>query len=369
MLKRFKVLMIVLMAFGVATTETKADEPLMDGVKSFICDGPEGAGDEPIVLLDTDTGWLIPKEPTLKVAKINDGWRISGQELGFLGYLKQPASGAWSLDLLSNRGYEKYDCIDISDSVSEVITVIKPLLNDSILETQEALALANRKLTALEAQKKELAATAEAEKQKLMASFAAEKRQLKTEISFQKKQRLDSETRTAKLNNLYADLSAEAFKYAPTASFVLTQIKDMPITERNVFIDDSNLNTNNLDDAFFKICVQNLRQGNLHLGCRSKLVELVIKSDEFTEQKTCLNAQNEISLLKSQAVELRTQLDTLQDMLDSANPAVANSEVQIESLGKNLNTALARVAAEQRKVAVLNEQKFQLRKQLEKCEQ
>ena len=114
----------------------------MDGVKSFICDGPEGARDEPIVLLDTDTGWLIPTEPTLKVAKINDGWRISGQELGFLGYLKQLTSGAWSFDLLSNRGYEKFDCIDISDSVSEVITVIKPLLNDSILETQEALVAA-----------------------------------------------------------------------------------------------------------------------------------------------------------------------------------------------------------------------------------
>ena len=37
---------------------------------------------------------------------------------------------------------------------------------------------------------------------------------------------------------------------------------------------------------------------------------------------------------------MRKQLDTLQDILDSANPA--KSKVQIESLGKNLNTALAR---------------------------
>ncbi len=258
MLKRFKVLLIVLMAFGVATTETKADEPLMDGVRSFICDGPEGAGDEPIVLLDTDTGWLIPKEPTLKVAKINDGWRISGQELGFLGYLKQPASGAWSFDLLSNRGYEKFDCIDISDSVSEVITVIKPLLNDSILENEK-----NAKLAARAA-----------------ASYA-----------------------TAKLKR----------------------------TE-----------------------------------------------DELTVMTLALEAQ------RKKTEDTLTLLAAARIDVSKADVKAAENKVQIESLGKNLNTALARVAAEQKKLATANEKKAalaeverkrleeeakDLRNQLDKCKQ
>ena len=64
-----------------------------------------------------------------------------------------------------------------------------------------------------------------------------------------------------------------------------------------------------------------------------------------------LEAQRKVALLNSQTVELRKQLDTLQGLLDFANAADQKSKVQIEALGKNLNTALARVAAEQKKLA------------------
>jgi chemotaxis protein MotB len=60
-------------------------------------------------------------------------------------------------------------------------------------------------------------------------------------------------------------------------------------------------------------------------------------------------------------VELRKQLDTLQGLLDFANAADKKSKVQIESLGKNLNTALARAAAEQKKLATANEKMAALR--------
>ena len=70
--------------------------------------------------------------------------------------------------------------------------------------------------------------------------------------------------------------------------------------------------------------------------------------------------------------------------VSKADVKAAENKVQIESLGKNLNTALARVAAEQKKLATANEKKAalaeverkrleeeakDLRKQLEKCEQ
>ena len=95
----------------------------------------------------------------------------------------------------------------------------------------------------------------------------------------------------------------------------------------------------------------------------------VARQELSQEQGVSLEAQRKVALLNEQTVELRKQLDTLQGLLDFANAADADSKVQIESLGKNLNTALARVAAEQKKLATANEKKAVLeeveRKRLE----
>ena len=77
----------------------------------------------------------------------------------------------------------------------------------------------------------------------------------------------------------------------------------------------------------------------------------VARQELSSEQEVSLEAQRKVALLNQQTVELRKQLDTLQGLLDFANTADQKSKVQIESLGKNLNTALARVAAEQKKLA------------------
>jgi chemotaxis protein MotB len=59
--------------------------------------------------------------------------------------------------------------------------------------------------------------------------------------------------------------------------------------------------------------------------------------------------QNE--LLIQQVAALRTQLAGLQALLDDAEARDAAKSVQLQSLGSDLNTALARVAAEQRRRA------------------
>ena len=95
----------------------------------------------------------------------------------------------------------------------------------------------------------------------------------------------------------------------------------------------------------------------------------VARQELSQEQGVSLEAQRKVALLNEQTVELRKQLDTLQGLLDFANAADADSKVQIQSLGKNLNAALARVAAEQKKLATANEKKAALeeveRKRLE----
>ncbi len=65
--------------------------------------------------------------------------------------------------------------------------------------------------------------------------------------------------------------------------------------------------------------------------------------------------QRQIALLNQQTAQLRDQLSVLQTLLDQARAADATGQVQIETLGANLNAALAKVASEQAARAALEE--------------
>ncbi len=58
-------------------------------------------------------------------------------------------------------------------------------------------------------------------------------------------------------------------------------------------------------------------------------------------------AQRQVALLNQQTAQLRAQLDGLQGLLDASRAEDVAAQVQIETLGRNLNAALARVAAEE----------------------
>ena len=63
----------------------------------------------------------------------------------------------------------------------------------------------------------------------------------------------------------------------------------------------------------------------------------------------------EMALLNEQMVALRSQLGTLQGLLNASAAKDSEAKVQINALGSQLNSALARVAAEQKKRADLEE--------------
>jgi len=71
------------------------------------------------------------------------------------------------------------------------------------------------------------------------------------------------------------------------------------------------------------------------------------------EEAVSAEAQRQVAVLNQQTAALRRQLDGLQGLLDSAADRDAEARVQIESLGRNLNAALARVASEERARAEL----------------
>ncbi len=73
------------------------------------------------------------------------------------------------------------------------------------------------------------------------------------------------------------------------------------------------------------------------------------------EQVLSADSQRKVALLNQQTSALRGQLNALQGLLDAANVQDTEAQIQIESLGANLNSALAKVAAEQKRRAELEE--------------
>lgn len=77
------------------------------------------------------------------------------------------------------------------------------------------------------------------------------------------------------------------------------------------------------------------------------------------QRQISAEGQRQIALLNQQTAQLRDQLTALQGLLDAAREEDAQNQVQIETLGANLNAALARVASEQAARADLEERERQ----------
>ena len=69
------------------------------------------------------------------------------------------------------------------------------------------------------------------------------------------------------------------------------------------------------------------------------------------EKAQSADAQRQIELLNQQTAALRQELNQLQGIIDASAAADIEAQIRIESLGTELNTALARVAAEERRRA------------------
>lgn len=79
---------------------------------------------------------------------------------------------------------------------------------------------------------------------------------------------------------------------------------------------------------------------------------LAIAQRELEDQRTLSTAdQRRLALLNAQMVDLTAELANLQGLLDEAQSRDSARKVQVDTLGSQLNQALAQVAAEQRKLA------------------
>ena len=95
------------------------------------------------------------------------------------------------------------------------------------------------------------------------------------------------------------------------------------------------------------------REGEEALSAKEQREILLARANtELGEQKArTADAERRLALLNQQTAALQSQLRRLQGLLDAANARDAEARIQIESLGSNLNAALAQIAEEQRKLA------------------
>ena len=89
----------------------------------------------------------------------------------------------------------------------------------------------------------------------------------------------------------------------------------------------------------------------------ARQAQLLARANAALAEEEALSAesQRQVALLNEQVTELRQQVGNLQSLLNLAEEADREAQVQIETLGAQLNTALARAVSEERRRIALEE--------------
>ena len=294
-----KKLIFVIFTIGATTTQGIASEALLEGVRPFICNGSA------VVLLKTETGWVNPSDPSTELTRIKTGWRMEDPLSGQVAYLTEENINSWSIEVLSEEGYAKIDCMDIADSVSDVVTIIKPKLDQNISQTQEDLNSVKEHLMESVVEISEL--TSENEKvlenlNKTKVTLEAKNNeydQKQKELIFVKKQfrdslseiselKLENEKVLESLNKTKATLEAKHNEYIALRSFVtqnpsgallvLNELLTMSPSERNQAIRKSTLGTKALNQSgMLPTCVKILRdKAKMSSGCKDRIKDFLV---------------------------------------------------------------------------------------------
>ena len=245
-----KALTLITLVFGISSQAAKADVDLTDGIRPFICDG------ETVVLVETNAGWLMPTDPTAELVRTKSGWRHEDRSSGQVWYLKEEEQNSWIVEMLSEDGYLKFDCVDIAQSVSEVVTIIKPRIDENIAQTEKNLAdLGDRLKSALSRISK-----LKMENEKVLTKLE------KTKNTLIKKQDEYSALKSMLTNN-------PAFNLAE-----LDKLVEMSPTKRHAKIKSSNLGSKAMDQGGgLATCVRTLRdKAKMSSGCKDRIYDFLL---------------------------------------------------------------------------------------------
>ena len=294
-----KKLIFVIFTIGATTTQGIASEALLEGVRPFICNGSA------VVLLKTETGWVNPSDPSTELTRIKTGWRMEDPLSGQVAYLTEENRNSWSIEVLSEEGYAKIDCMDIADSVSDVVTIIKPKLDQNISQTQEDLNSVTEQLMKSVGEILELTSVNDKVLEKLNRTKAtldakhneyietqkeliSVKKQFRDSLSKISELKLENEKVLENLNKTKATLEAKHKEYIALRSFVtqnpsgallvLNELLTMSPSERNQAIRKSTLGTKAINQSgMLPTCVKILRdKAKMSSGCKDRITDFLV---------------------------------------------------------------------------------------------
>ena len=278
----------------------QAPRELYEGILALTCldDEPNGDLDETLIITETNGKFQIVNAPNIvSVTKIKNGFVLkSSTDEEFLGFIKNN-NGKWTIEFLSARGIVQGTCVEETQLVQNIITIIAP----KVFENANSLAAAADKLWAnlknSEVTISSLTSQLNDQRKKAEETLAL----LAAAQSIEKT--LDEKLATALL-------ALEAARLAQARS-----------------------------------------QDELEAVSGSDLATVLADLREAKAIST--EAQSKMALLSQEVRELRAQIGGLQATLNDYKRRDADNNVKITNLGSELNVALARIAAEAKRNLVL----------------
>lgn len=296
--------------------------------------------------LETQTQTLLSEQEALNLALASSRDEIDAQEeAARLAAARREALEALMVELRA-RNAEAADEIDIL--TADVATAQEALSAQEVAKLADAAAAqalrdrlenAGTELTAmtlsLEGQRKRAEETLT-----LLAAARAAEDELNARLSAALSDAQGSEAQLqTSLQDAQARLAALEAQLGDTQADTATQITDLR-TRLAAALAAKLAAEGNVDQTMSEAA----RRAELLAQAKAQLAQ---------EEETSAAAQRQTELLNQQVAALRTQLSSLQGMLDQAVEEDSARQVELQSLGSQLNTALARVAAEERRRAEL----------------
>ena len=104
-----------------------------------------------------------------------------------------------------------------------------------------------------------------------------------------------------------------------------------------------------------KLAAEERAQEQMTVAEERAILLLSAQNTLADQKEQSAEAQRKLALLNAQVAELRKQLTSLQSLLDQSAAEDVQANIQIQTLGTQLNTALARVASEEKRRRELEE--------------
>ncbi|MEM9796798.1 MAG: peptidoglycan -binding protein [Pseudomonadota bacterium] len=220
-------------------------------------------------------------------------------------------------------------------------------------DTQQALTDATSELEEEEAARLAEAAAAEALRDRL-ENADAELTAMTLALEEQRREAEETLTLLAAAQTAQGDVEArlaEALAALETSQAAVADLDAQVADQR-----DANALRDELADALAaRLAAQQQAETALSEAERNDILLRQAERELAESDEARLAAQREAEVLNQQILELRNQLSGLQNLLDEAENRDREAQIQLDSLGNRLNSALAQVAQEQRLRANLEE--------------